>query len=104
MSGINPVTRWLVSIRDYFRFVGNRRLDIRFDILPARMFFAVLLFAGVASITSLIVFADPVYLQWFQAGNAERDGWFAYTTDIGKSSWILMMTGFPLISASPAGY
>ncbi|MGI9351993.1 MAG: phosphatase PAP2 family protein, partial [Rhizobiaceae bacterium] len=32
-------------------------------------------------------------MQWYVEGHADRAGWFALTTDIGKSHWILISSG-----------
>ncbi len=51
-------------------------------------------------IAVLSIFADPVYLQWMRAGNIQKQGWFAYTTNIGKSNWMLMLSGGLLLVMS----
>jgi len=100
MSGTNPISRWFVSIRSFFRLINNRRLDIRFRVFPNSKIFIVALLTSAVLITLLSIFADPVFLQWLQAGNAQKDGWFAYTTDIGKSNWMLVLSGSILLVMS----
>ena len=100
MSNTNPFLHWLVSIKGFFRLINNRRLNTRFSVLPPPRLLIALLLAGVFLITILGFFADPVFLQWFQAGNAQKGGWFAYTTDIAKSNWILISTGSILLVMS----
>ena len=81
-------------------------------VLPdLRLFIAVVLSCAVA-ITLAFNFLDAYFLQWFQAGNVDKNGLFALTTDIGQSHWILISSGsillfmsvykFPKISASHA--
>ncbi len=100
MSSANPILRWFVSITGFFRLINNRRLDNRFGVLPQPRLLIALVLAGVFLITILGIFADPVILQWLQAGNAQKEGWFAYTTDIGKSKWMLISTGSVLLVMS----
>lgn len=47
----------------------------------------------IVGVIALYNFADPLFLKWFVAGNADRTGWFALTTDIGQSHWILISSG-----------
>ncbi len=100
MSDTNPILRWFFTIRDFFRLINNRRLDVRFNVLPQSRLFIALVLAAVFLVTVLGIFADPVFLQWLQAGNAQKDGWSAYTTDIGKSNWMLMLSGGVLVVMS----
>ncbi|MEM7216366.1 MAG: phosphatase PAP2 family protein [Pseudomonadota bacterium] len=56
------------------------------------MLVAILLTVTVGTI-ALHTFADPVFINWYATGNADKAGWFALTTDIGQSHWILLSTG-----------
>jgi len=100
MSDTNPILRWLFTIRGFFRLINNRRLDVRFNVFPLSRLFIITVLAAVFLVTALGIFADPIFLQWLQAGNAQKNGWSAYTTDIGKSSWMLMLTGGFLVVMS----
>ncbi len=96
----NPISQWLTSIRDYFRFVGNRRLDGSARVIPdtgKTVPFLVFFMGGVAL---LVAFADPELLEWVRAGEAQTEGIFAATTDLGKSNWILMLSGAVMIVMS----
>ena len=96
----NPVSQWLASIRDYFRFVNGRRLDQTAPVIPGAgktIPFLIFFLGGVAL---LVVFADPELLAWVRAGEAQTDGIFAATTDLGKSNWILMLTAAVMIVMS----
>ena len=97
MSAANPILRWFVSIRGFFRLINNRRLDNRFRVFPEPGILLVLLALAAILIAALSIFADPVFLQWLQAGNVQKDSWFAYTTDIGKSNWMLWSSGSILL-------
>ena len=93
----NPVSQWLAAIRDYFRFVDGRRLDRSAPVIPHTgkvISFLIFFLGGVAL---LVAFADPELLDWVRAGEAQTEGVFAATTDLGKSNWILMVTGAAMI-------
>lgn len=77
--------------------MSNRRVAQSHSLLPDfRLLFAVLLTSAVA-VVAAYTFLDKMYMEWFLAGNVNKSGIFALTTDLGKSSWILISTGSILL-------
>lgn len=97
---INPVFRWIQAIRDYFRFVNGRRLDKSAQVLPGVRKIIPLLMFFLGGVGLLVALADPALLEWVRAGEAQTEGVFAATTDLGKSNWVLMLTGAVMIVMS----
>ncbi len=89
-----------MSVLDYFHFVAARRVAKTHGILPNfRLLLAIFLTTAVV-VSLLHMFADPVFMKWYVAGNADKSGWFALTTDLGKSNWILIATGSVILFMS----
>lgn len=94
------VSQWIIGIKDWFLFLHRRRVDTRFSILPTRLRM-VEAFAVIASmILLMVVSVDRVYLAAIQRKGADVGGFFSRITDLGKSNWILILTGLALIGFS----
>lgn len=87
------INTWFLTVLDYFRFVGRRKPTDRFGILPEIRLLAAVVLSVIVGTLALHMFADPVFIEWFKNGKADKSGWFALTTDIGQSHWILISTG-----------
>lgn len=98
--GNNPIAVWVNAIRNYFVFLHVRRLDERYDVWPVSWFSGIVIIGLIGFVLALLLIVDPIHLEWVKDGKAHEKGWFAATTDIGKSNWILWLSGFALFLLS----
>jgi len=97
---ISSVKNWFQDIVDYFRFVHIRRIDQRFGILPG--YFNTLGFLAISAvlIVALLLFADPVVLEWIRQPDRQYPKIFRTITLLGSVNWILFITGTILVLLS----
>ena len=89
----NTINSWFISVLDYFRFVAARKVSRKHKLLPdGKLLLAIFLTLAVG-VSLLHTFADPFFIKWFSAESYHKSGWFALTTDLGKSNWLLLSTG-----------
>jgi len=91
---------WLGEARAYFQFVGARKIDRKFDVLPSAF-----KCAGIAASVMLAVwlayyFFDGWYLDVYRTGVFGKSLFVAWVTVIGKSDWILYLTGGVMLAMS----
>ncbi|MEM9280099.1 MAG: hypothetical protein AAGA76_16155, partial [Pseudomonadota bacterium] len=94
------INTWFLTVTNYFKFVGDRKPSKKFGILPDIKLLSAILLTVVVGVVALYHFVDPVFIKWYAEGNADRTGLFAWTTDIGKSGWILLSTGSVILFMS----
>ncbi|MEM9332377.1 MAG: phosphatase PAP2 family protein [Pseudomonadota bacterium] len=87
------INTWLLTVLNYFKFVGDRKPTQKFGILPDLKLLCAVLLSVFVVVLALYNFADPIFIKWYAEGNTDRAGLFALTTDIGQSHWILISSG-----------
>lgn len=83
---------WWGGIGAWFAFVNRRRIDPRFPVWPLPQLAVILGFAG-AAILVTVAAVDPIFLGLVNDGVSADQAFFQMITDIGKSDWVLVLTG-----------
>lgn len=91
---------WVSMVADYFTFVHARRHDRSQLVFPNLKVILRVAMGVFAATLAAFIWADPVFIEWAVSTNINKSGIFGMTTDIGKSDWILMSTGFVLLMLS----
>ena len=88
---------WAAAVLKYTAFAYNRRPDSRFGVLPggAITFLTIAAYLFVIALVALLFDAD--FLEWARAGHTKNSNWFKATTDVGKSEWMLVLSGVGII-------
>ena len=98
VSAPNEVSQgWAGAVLQYTGFAYNRRPDSRFGMLPggAITFLTIAAYLFVIALVALLFDAD--FLEWARAGHTKNSNWFKATTDVGKSEWMLVLSGVGII-------
>ena len=94
------IQSWLNTVIKYFTFVHFRSPATSHSVLPERNVLLATILPSLVAIYAFYQFADPAYIDWFLAGNVDKEGLFYLTTDIGQSHWILVSSGSVLLFMS----
>jgi len=94
------MTPWFSNISNYIRFVSNRSVDTRFEVMPVGNLLLTVVVPSVAIVVLAVLFADRPYLAGLQNGDLGRSEIFEFITLVGKSNWILILTGMIIVFMS----
>lgn len=83
---------WFQRIGSWFTFVNQRRLDLRHPVWPIRRTTAFICISAVIVIL-LVLLADRGFLELVRSGATDDNRIFELITELGKSDWILYLSG-----------
>jgi len=92
---------WFSNFVHFFKLIANRKVTQSHGLLPALWLIILLMVVIVISVLTAHVFADPVYMEWFQVNNTDDPtSIYTKTTDMAQVHWVLVPTGIVMILIS----
>jgi undecaprenyl-diphosphatase len=97
----NVIKEWFNNFLNFFPFIGNRKVTQSFGILPKTRLILPIFLIGMLVIYLMHVFADPIYMEWFNVSNTDNpDSIYSKTTDLAQAHWFLVPTGIIMLFIS----
>ena len=89
-------SNWFQRIGSWFAFVKGRRLDLRFPVWPPRRVTTAFCAAAMLTILMMLL-VDRKFLALVRSGATDNHTFFELITYIGKSDWILYLSGLVIL-------
>ena len=87
---------WFQRVGSWFAFVNRRRHDLRFPVWPPRRSTAAICGAAIMTILMMLL-VDREFLALVRSGATDDNQFFEIITYIGKSDWILYLSGLVIL-------